>query len=394
DEQAEVLAAHLAPGDILIDAGNANFRDTRRRVTTYAERQIDFLGVGVSGGEEGARHGPSIMAGGTRDAWSRVADIFTAIAAKFNGEPCAALVGPEGAGHFVKTIHNGIEYADMQMIAEVYGIMRDGLAMAPAEMAAVFARWNEGPLRSYLIEISAKVLAAIDPKSGVPLVDVIVDSAGQKGTGRWSAMEAQDLGVPATVIEAAVAARSLSARKAERMAGEVLFGAPERKLNGTLGPRNDTLRVLEEALLAGKIAAYAQGFDVMAKASETWDWQLPLGTIARIWRAGCIIRSAFLDDIASAYAAMGAIPNLMMVDPFAGMLRSTNQSLRRVVSAASLAGIGVPALSSALAYFDLSRTARSTADLTQAQRDFFGAHGFERIGEPGRVAHGPWSTSA
>ncbi len=393
DEQAEVLATHLAPGDILIDAGNANFRDTRRRVTTYAERGIDFLGVGVSGGEEGARHGPSIMAGGNPAAWDRVADIFLAISAKFRGEPCAALVGPEGAGHFVKTIHNGIEYADMEMIAEIYGLMRDGLAMKPAEMAAVFAGWNEGPLKSYLIEISATVLEAVDAKSGKPLVDAIIDSAGQKGTGRWAAMEAQDLGVPATVIEAAVAARGLSARKAERVAGEKLFGAAPRKLDGALGPRNDVLKVLEEALLAGKIAAYAQGFEVMAKASETWDWRLPLGTIARIWRAGCIIRSAFLDDIATAYAAEGTIANLMMVEPFTGLLRSSNQSLRRVVAEASLRGLPVPALSSALAYFDLSRTARTTADLTQAQRDFFGAHGFERIDAPGVVAHGPWSSS-
>jgi 6-phosphogluconate dehydrogenase len=393
DEQAEILAAHLGPGDILIDAGNANFRDTRRRVTTYAERGIDFLGVGVSGGEEGARHGPSVMAGGKQEAWDRVAEIFTAISAKFHGEPCAARVGPEGAGHFVKTIHNGIEYADMQMIAEVYGIMRDGLAMTAPEMAAVFAEWNDGPLKSYLIEISAKVLEAVDPLTGRPLVDDILDSAGQKGTGRWSAMEAQDLGVPATVIEAAVAARSLSARKSERMAGEALFGAPDRKLGGALGDKDQTLRVLEEALLAGKIAAYAQGFDVMAKASETWNWDLPLGTIAKIWRAGCIIRSAFLDDIASSYASMGTISNLMMVEPFTGMLRSSNKSLRGVVAASALKGIAVPALSSALAYFDLSRTARSTADLTQAQRDFFGAHGFERLGAPGIVAHGPWSTA-
>jgi 6-phosphogluconate dehydrogenase len=393
DEQAEILAAHLGPGDILIDAGNANFRDTRRRVTAFAERGIDFLGVGVSGGEEGARHGPSVMAGGPTEAWDRVADIFTAISAKFQGEPCAALVGPEGAGHFVKTIHNGIEYADMQMIAEVYGVMRDGLAMSPAEMAAVFARWNEGPLQSYLIEISARVLEASDPQSGRPLVDVILDSAGQKGTGRWSAMEAQDLGVPATVIEAAVAARSLSARKAERVAGEAVFGAPERRLDGALGDRAETLRILEAALLAGKIVAYAQGFDVMARASSTWGWDLPLGTIAKIWRAGCIIRSTFLDSIASAYAARGGIDNLMMVEPFTGMLKASNGDLRRVVAAGALSGIAMPALSSALAYFDLSRTARSTADITQAQRDFFGAHGFEKIGAPGVVAHGPWSTA-
>jgi 6-phosphogluconate dehydrogenase len=383
----------MAKNDIIIDAGNANFRDTMRRFQELEGSGLTFIGMGVSGGEEGARHGPSVMAGGKKEAWARVETIFKDISAKFNGEPCAALVGPEGAGHFVKTIHNGIEYADMQMIAEIYGIMRDGLGMKPDAMAKVFDGWNGGPLKSYLIEISAKVLEAIDPQSGKPLVDVIVDSAGQKGTGRWSAMEAQDLGVPATVIEAAVAARSLSARKAERVAGEALFGAPERNLDGTLGDKDQTLRVLEEALLAGKIAAYAQGFDVMAKASETWNWNLPLGTIARIWRAGCIIRSTFLDDIASAYALMGTISNLMMVEPFTGMLRTSNRSLRGVVAAAALKGIGVPALSSALAYFDLSRTARSTADLTQAQRDFFGAHGFERLDAPGKEAHGPWSNA-
>jgi len=393
DQQADILAAHVGPGDILIDAGNANFRDTRRRAAAFEGRGIDFLGIGVSGGEEGARHGPSIMAGGRKEAWDRVADIFTAIAARFEGEPCAALVGPEGAGHFVKTIHNGIEYADMQMIAEVYGVMRDGLGMAPAEMAEVFARWNEGPLKSYLIEISAKVLEAIDPASGKPLVDVILDSAGQKGTGRWSAIEAQELGVPATVIEAAVAARVLSSRKAEREAGEAVFGAPERRFGDDLGDRAATLRALESALLAGKIVAYAQGFDVMAKASETWDWRLPLGTIARIWRAGCIIRSAFLDSISSAYAAEGAISNLMMVEPFTGMLKAANGDLRRVVAGGALKGVAMPALSSALAYFDLARTGRSTADITQGQRDFFGAHGFERIGAPGVVAHGPWSNA-
>ncbi len=393
DEQADVLAAHLGKNDILIDAGNANFRDTRRRVREFAERDIDFLGVGVSGGEEGARHGPSIMAGGEKKAWTRVESIFTDISAKFQGEPCAAWLGPEGAGHFVKTIHNGIEYADMQMIAEIYGVMRDGLGLTPVEMAGIFAGWNDGPLKSYLIEITAEVLNAADPKSGKPLVEVILDTAGQKGTGRWSVIEAQDLGAPATVIEAAVAARNLSSRKAERVAGEKLFGAAPRKLDGAFGARNSATIVLEEAMLAGKIAAYAQGFAVMARASETFRWNLPLGMIAKIWRAGCIIRSAFLDGIASAYAAGGTVGNLMTVEPFTGMLKATHASLRRVVAEASLKGIPVPALSSALAYFDLSRTARTTADLTQAQRDFFGAHGFERIDEPGKVAHGPWSRS-
>jgi len=394
DEQAAALGPHLQKGDILIDAGNANFRDTRRRVKEWTGKGIDFLGVGVSGGEEGARHGPAVMAGGSPEAWARVAPIFTAIAAKFGDEPCAALVGPEGAGHFVKTLHNGIEYADMQMIAEIYGIMRDGLGLSRQEMAGIFAGWNDGPLKSYLIEITARVLEAVDPKTGAPMVDVILDSAGQKGTGRWAAIEAQDLGVPATVIEAAVAARALSAEKKARVAAEELFGAAPRALNGTLGSRDTVMRTLQEALLAGKIAAYAQGFAVMAKASETWGWKLPLGTIAKIWRAGCIIRSAFLDDIASAYAVGGATGNLMTVEPFAGMLIAANHSLRGVVAASALKGLPVPALGSALAYFDLMRTARTTAELTQAQRDFFGAHGFERLDAPGVEAHGPWAGAA
>jgi len=394
DDQAKVLADHFGKGDILIDCGNANFRDTRRRVAEYQARGIDFLGVGVSGGEEGARHGPSVMAGGTPAAWSRVEKIFNDISAKFKGEPCCALCGPEGAGHFVKTIHNGIEYADMQMIAEVYGIMRDGLAMTPAKMSEVFARWNEGPLQSYLIEITAKVLETVDKATGKPLVDMIIDSAGQKGTGRWSVMEAQDLGVPATVIEAAVVARALSSQKAERMAGEKLFGAAPRLLDPPLRNGDATLKFLENALLSGKIVAYAQGFAVLAKASAEWNWNLPLGTVAKIWRAGCIIRSVFLDDISKAFETSGSVANLMTIEPFAGLLKSSNTALRAMVAEAVLKGIPVPALSSALAYFDFSRTGRSTADLTQGQRDFFGAHGFERIDAPGKASHGPWAMSA
>jgi 6-phosphogluconate dehydrogenase len=393
DEQANALAAMLADGDMLIDAGNANFRDTRRRVGVYTEQGLDFLGVGVSGGEEGARHGPSIMAGGAEAAWQRVEAIFRDIAARFDGEPCAALVGPEGAGHFVKTIHNGIEYADMQMIAEVYGIMRDGLGMTPAEMAEVFAGWNDGRLKSYLIEITATVLATTDPDTGKPLVEVIRDAAGQKGTGRWAAMEAEDLGVPATVIEAAVAARAISAAREARIAGAAYFGAAAMALAGALGERAAALRLLEEALTAGKIIAYSQGFAVMARASETWEWSLPLGTIAKIWRAGCIIRSVFLDDIARAFGNKGGETDLMLAEPFAGDLKATEASLRRVVAAAALNGIPVPALGSALGFFDLSRAGRTTADLIQGQRDFFGAHGFERVDRDGTGFHGPWSAS-
>jgi 6-phosphogluconate dehydrogenase len=393
DEVGKELVPELSKGDMLIDAGNANFRDTRRRVDEYAKLGFDFLGIGVSGGEEGARHGPSIMGGGTPKAWDRVEKILLDISAKFNSEPCAALLGPEGAGHFVKTIHNGIEYADMEMIAEIYGLMRDGFGLAPSAMADIFARWNEGKLKSYLIEITGKVLSTVDAQSGKPLVDVIQDTAGQKGTGRWSTMEAQDLGVPATVIEAAVSARGLSAGRDQRLAGAKLFGSPSMMLGDALGTQAAALADLERALLAGKIAAYAQGFAVMARASEAWSWQLPLGTVAKIWRAGCIIRSVFLDDIAKAYAAGGAITNLMMTEPFTTDLKASEASLRRVVAAAALKGIATPALASALAYFDLSRTARTTANLIQGQRDFFGAHGFERTDSTGKGFHGPWHAS-
>ena len=392
DEQSEGILPHLAPGDILIDGGNSNFRDTRRRVEAFAKHGVHFVGIGVSGGAEGARHGPSIMAGGTEESWKRIGPILTDISANYQGEPCAALMGPDGAGHFVKTMHNGIEYADMEMIAEIYGIMRDGLGLDPHAMAGIFADWNEGRLKSYLIEITATVLDTKDPETGKPLVDVILDAAGQKGTGRWAAIEAQQMGVPATVIEAAVAARVQSSEKNERLAGEKLFGAAPRKLD--VDDFDSFLTHLEKALLAGKIAAYAQGFEVIAKASEAYNWNTPLGTVAKIWRAGCIIRSAFLDDIATAYVAGRPIANMMTIAPFDTMLKETHDSLRAVVSAAVLKGIPVPALSAALAYFDLARTARTTANLIQGQRDFFGAHGFERVDKPGATGlHGPWSRS-
>jgi 6-phosphogluconate dehydrogenase len=389
DEQAEKLMPFLDQGDMLIDGGNANFRDTRRRAESFAARGIDFVGIGVSGGEEGARHGPSIMAGGSEAAWRRIGPILTAIAARFEGEPCAARVGPDGAGHFVKTMHNGIEYADMQMIAEVYGILRDGLGLAPAEMAAVFERWDGGHLKSYLIEITADVLAAVDPDTARPMVEVILDRAGQKGTGRWAAIEAQEMAVPATVIEAAVAARVASSQKESRLAAEARFGRAATRL--APADRDAFVDRLEAALLAGKIAAYAQGFAVMEAASERWGWRTPLGTVAKIWRAGCIIRSVFLDDIAHAYESADAAANLMTVPPFDAHLERTHAALRAIVAEAVLAGIPVPALSAALAYFDMARTARSTADLIQGQRDFFGAHGFERTDRPGSGFHGPWS---
>ncbi|MFN3550038.1 MAG: NADP-dependent phosphogluconate dehydrogenase [Mesorhizobium sp.] len=386
DEQIAALRPLLSADDILIDAGNANFRDTMRRFSELEGSSLTFIGMGVSGGEEGARHGPSIMVGGTQASWLRVRDVLTAISAKYRGEPCVAWLGRNGAGHFVKTIHNGIEYADMQMIAEIYGILRDGARLDTDAMARLFEQWNGGRLESYLIEITAKVLAATDPETGRPMVDMIVDSAGQKGTGRWSVIEAQMMGVPATAIEAAVAARGLSALKAERQAAEALYGAP----GAGFGQADIRAAVddLELALLAGKIAAYAQGFAVMEAASRDFDWGLPMATIARIWRAGCIIRSQFLDTIAEAFE--GEPPaNLMAAPRFVDLMQEAVPSLRRTVSRAALAGIPVPALSASLAYFDAYRTARGTANLVQAQRDFFGAHGFERLDRPG-AHHGPW----
>nr|WP_316654556.1 NADP-dependent phosphogluconate dehydrogenase [uncultured Gellertiella sp.] len=389
DQQMTALEPYLAAGDIMIDAGNANFRDTLARFKRLKDTGLTFIGMGVSGGEEGARHGPSIMVGGTEASWKRVEPVLTSIAARFEGEPCAAWLGTDGAGHFVKTIHNGIEYADMQMIAEIYGILRDGLQKGAGDIGSIFADWNKGRLNSYLIEITAEVLAAADPEGSGPMVDVILDKAGQKGTGKWSVIEAQQMGIPATAIEAAVAARSLSAQKSEREAAAKIFGSAIEPFALQGGP--GLLGDLELALFAAKIGAYAQGFAVMAEASREFGWNLPMPTIARIWRAGCIIRSQFLDEITKAFTAMPDAPNLAVTPAFAEMLRQSLPSLRRVVAAAITAGLPVPALASALGYFDAYRQARGTANLIQAQRDFFGAHGFDRL-DGKDLHHGPWGS--
>jgi 6-phosphogluconate dehydrogenase len=385
DEQISNLCEVLEKPDIIIDAGNANYHDTVRRDVRLASSGLKFIGMGVSGGEAGARHGPSIMAGGAEASYKRVENVLTAIAARYKKEACCAWVGPDGAGHFVKTMHNGIEYADMQMIAEIYGLMRDGLGMKAAEMAKVFAAWNKGKLNSYLIEITAKVLVTVDPKTRKPLVDVIVDRAGQKGTGKWSVIEAQHLGVPATTLEAAVAARVLSSMKDERSQSEKLYRMRRKKLSPK--SRVAFIRQLESALYAGKIAAYAQGFAVMEQASKDKGWNLPLGTIASIWRAGCIIRSQFLDLITTSFRKSDG--NLLMTRDFAKMMKDNHAALRKTVSDAALAGLPTPALSAALAYFDSYRQSRGTANLIQGQRDFFGAHTFERIGEEGSY-RGKW----
>ena len=378
DEQMAALRPLMGPDDIVIDCGNANFHDTNRRMRAA---EGPFLGVGVSGGEEGARHGPSIMAGGDPAHWDRVSDVMEAIAAKHDGEPCAALLGPEGAGHFVKMVHNGIEYADMQMIAEVYGILRDGMGMEPDAIAEVFEGWDDGPLRSYLIEITGKVSRARDVATGEPLLEVIVDAAGQKGTGRWTAIESQHLLTPIPAIEAAVVARNVSGRLDERAAGEALFGPAPQTVEVDLG-------LLEGALIAGKVLCYAQGFTMIAATCDAHGWDVDLPQVARLWREGCIIRSAMLDDMAAALAEHPG-ENLMRTPFFADLLKQNHDALRKVVSIAALNGHPAPALSSGLAYFDAMRTARGTANMIQAQRDFFGLHGF--VHRDGREdVHGPW----
>ena len=385
DEQIEALRGHLSGGDIIIDAGNANFRDTVRRFSGLEGSGLTFIGMGVSGGEEGARHGPSIMVGGTPESYARVENVLTSIAARFDGEPCCAWLGMDGAGHFVKTIHNGIEYADMQMIAEIYGVLRDGAGLGAKEIGGIFGQWNKGRLNSYLIEITEKVLMADDPLGGGPMADMILDKAGQKGTGKWSAIEAQQMGIPATAIEAAVAARILSSMKDQREKAQAQFGSKAVSFDADDVLTGD----LELALFAAKIAAYAQGFAVMAEASREFSWGLPMPTIAKIWRAGCIIRSQFLDEITSAFTSEPDVANLVMTPAFSVMVKESLPALRRVVALAVSNGLPVPALASALGYFDAYMQARGTANLIQAQRDFFGAHGFDRI--DGKDSHhGPW----
>ena len=380
DQQIAALRPLLDPDDMIIDAGNANFHDTNRRAQDAGD--LPFLGIGVSGGEEGARFGPSIMGGGKRAHWDRVSHILKAISAKYDGTPCATWMGNEGTGHFVKAVHNGIEYADMQMIAEAYGVMRDGMGMSADAVGTTFATWDNGPLDSYLTEISAKVAKAADPETGKPMLDVIVDAAGQKGTGRWTVIEAQHLAAPIPAIDAAVVARNLSSQRANRTHGQDLFGAAPQPIDGV------SLDDLEGALIAGKIICYAQGFEMIRKASDQFDWALPLPDIARVWREGCIIRSKMLNDMAEALTD-DADRNLMFAPFFADLLKTHHDALRRVVAAAAIGGVAMPALASGLAYFDAMRTARGTANMIQGQRDFFGAHGFERF--DGRHSqHGPW----
>ena len=382
DQMIEKLVPLLAKGDTIIDAGNADFHVTRRRTAEVEALGFTYIGMGVSGGEDGARHGPAMMVGGSPAAWNGIRGVIEGIAAKFNGEPCADHFGPDGAGHFVKTVHNGIEYADMQLIAETYGLMRNGLGQSPSEIGAVFERWNKGVLESYLVEISAKVLQATDTQTGESAVDVIVDAAGQKGTGRWTVIEAVRLGQSANVIEAAVAARAWSSEGDARAAGSAIFDTPRETLELSEAD-------LEAALLVGRIISYAQGFRILEAASTEYNWSIDYARVAEVWRAGCIIRSSLLGDIAAAFRGDLPEDQLIFSDAFATLIRNGLPALRRVVSAAASGGHPVPALASALGFIDTMRTKRGTADVIQAQRDFFGRHGFEHV-DGRRDQHGPW----
>lgn len=384
DQMIAAISPLLSPGDTIIDGGNANFNDTRRRFAATEDAGLHFVGMGVSGGEQGARFGPSMMVGGTAHSWAQLRPMAEAISAKFNGNPCVDHLGPDGVGHFVKTVHNGIEYADMQMIAEVYGLMRDGDNQSAAQIGAQFHTWNQGPLRSYLIEATAEVLAAVDPQTGAAMVDVIEDRAGQKGTGRWTVIEALKLGQSANGIEAAVGARGWSADKELRIAAAAILDG------GTIGFDKPSGEDMALAFESARILAHAQGFAVMRAASQQFGWDLDLARVAEIWRAGCIIRSALLDDIADAVRSNPACDELVLAPVMAARLGRGVPALRRVVSAAVAAGLPAPALSAVLAWFDSLRQARGTANLIQAQRDFFGAHGFERV-DIGGTHHGPWA---
>lgn len=389
DAVIQQVLPFLDKGDVLIDGGNTYFKDTMRRNEELAESGINFIGTGVSGGEEGALLGPSIMPGGQKEAYDLVAPILEQIAAKVpaDGEPTVTYIGPNGAGHYVKMVHNGIEYGDMQLIAESYHIMRELLELSNDEIAAIFKEWNEGELDSFLIEITADALTKIDPSTGKHVIDIILDRAGNKGTGKWTSQEALDLGTPLPTVTEAVFARYISAMKEERVAASKVLAKPEKKdLNID---HEAVLEELRQALYFSKIMSYAQGFSQMRMASEEYDWNLQYGEIAKIWRAGCIIRARFLQDITNAYDENADLPNLLLNDYFRGISEKYQQSVRDIVGLSVQAGVPVPAYSSAIAYYDSYRSERLPANIIQAQRDYFGAHTYERVDKEGSF-HFDW----
>lgn len=387
DAVIDELVPLLEPGDIVVDAGNAHFPDTVRREAALAARGLHFVGTGVSGGEEGALNGPSIMPGGTTEAYASLGPMLERIAAQVDGVPCCTHVGPGGAGHFVKMVHNGIEYADMQLIAEAYDLLRQGLGASAPELAEIFAEWNTGDLESFLIEITAEVLAHRDAATGEAFVDVVADAAEQKGTGRWTVQSALDLGVPVTGIAEATFARALSGSAPQRAAGR---GLPAHTAPWEVTDRAAFVEDVRRALYASKVVAYSQGFEQIAAASAEHGWDVDRGAMARIWRGGCIIRARFLDRITEAYERDGALPLLLADSSFADAVGECVEAWRRVVVAAAAHGVPIPAFASSLAYYDGVRAGRLPANLIQAQRDYFGAHTYRRTDRAGSF-HTDWS---
>jgi 6-phosphogluconate dehydrogenase len=388
DAVIDELVPLLEEGDIVVDCGNSQYTDTRRREAALRDRGLHFVGCGVSGGEEGALNGPSIMPGGSAESYARLGPMFESIAAQVDGTPCCTHVGPDGAGHFVKMVHNGIEYADMQLIAEAYDILRTGLGEDPGQISEIFRAWNEGDLDSFLIKITADVLAHVDARTGGPFIDIVADQAEQKGTGRWTVQNALDLGIPITGIAEATFARSLSGHVDQRAAARDAFGGKAGQPAGI--DRDAFVEQVRRALYASKVVAYAQGFDHIAAGSAEYDWGIDRGAMATIWRGGCIIRARFLDRIRAAYDENPGLPSLMVAPYFADAIRDGVDSWRQVVAQAAMSGIATPAFSSSLAYYDALRRDRLPAALIQGLRDNFGAHTYRRVDAEG-VFHTEWA---
>jgi 6-phosphogluconate dehydrogenase len=394
DQTLESLKPFLEEGDIVIDGGNSYYKDTRRREESLKKDKLNFVGSGVSGGEEGARFGPSLMPGGAREAYENIRPVFEAIAAKTSSGPCVTYVGPDGAGHFVKMVHNGIEYGDMQLIAEAYDILRRALGLEAGELAEVFAGWNRGPLGSFLIEISADIFRLRDEETGKPLVDLVLDQAEQKGTGKWTAQDALDMGVPIPTIAAAIDARLISSMKEQRVAASRKLKGP--KLKGPRASRSRAgkdrfIRAVHDALYASKICSYAQGLSLIRKASDEYGWNIDLSEIARIWKGGCIIRARFLDSIMNAYDNRPDLQSLLLDEQFNASIQAVQANWRLAVKTAHGFGIPVLAMGASLSYFDSYRTAELPQNLTQAQRDYFGSHTYVRVDHPERGhVHTDW----
>jgi 6-phosphogluconate dehydrogenase len=387
DDTIDQLVPFLTKGDILIDGGNSFFPDTQRRNKELEAKGFRFIGTGVSGGEEGALKGPAIMPGGQKDAYELVEPILTAISAKVNGDPCCTYIGPDGAGHYVKMVHNGIEYGDMQLICEAYQLLKDVLGVNTQELHDIFTEWNSGELDSYLIEITKDIFTKYDEETGKPMIDVILDSAGQKGTGKWTSQSALDLGVPLSIITESVFSRFISAMKEERVAASKVLHGPAN--SAFTGDRKAFIESVRKALYASKICSYAQGFAQMRAASEEYGWDLNYGSIAMIFRGGCIIRARFLQNIKEAYDRDGGLRNLLLDSYFQGIVENYQSAWREVIATAVTRGIPVPAFASALSYYDSYRTERLPANLLQAQRDYFGAHTFQRVDKEGTF-HYEW----